>query len=738
MPTPEDEVDTVTDVGDTAAAAAEDEAQAAKRAKIEGIVRVVIMFLMPLAMVGMMVWGYMGAMHSPTPRDMPIVVSGQDAGQFANALEGADGDAVDVRVDADPDSARHQVIDRKAAGAVVVDGTNATLFTASGAGSSQATVVTTLVTPVALAQGMTVQTEDLVPLPANDPVGLGAMFMTTAIVMAGYLPLSFMLSNSPQLLRLRRFLPLLLGWAVLISGVIALITCPILHVVPAGDLLPVMGIAVLGVVAIGLVQLFFTRVFGAMATLLAMLLLMVLGMPSSNLSISIYTAPPLYDVFHAFLPLPAIGEALRSVLYFDGDGAGKHLMVLGIGGAAGLILTLVVDRRKRRKSASATVRISIPSLRGATQPDTPFWHYTALLFFPLAMVTMMITAMLGAMHSPTPKDMPVAVVAASQEQGRAVADGLSQQMPGMFDIHVAESADDARAQVTDRDIVGALVLPDAENPQATVIINQAASNSAAQVVDTIFTQVAQAQGMPVTTDDVAPLPARDSMGTVTMYIAMGWLLAGFMVIIVGANAAPASRPLPKLLPIVGVYAAFMSGAVLLIAGPITGSIGGGHGWQLWATGAVAIFCVAMFATVFERLVGMLAIIPVIGVLMFLGVPASSGAMSVYMEVPFFRAIHDVIPMGAAVEAARSILYFGGDTLGNSLLTFIAWGVVSLCIVAVIDRIKPLRTTSEMREVPHPALGSAYVPAPAPEGTPEAGTAVSASPSPGHHGTGDDE
>ncbi|WP_290850346.1 ABC transporter permease [Gordonia sp. (in: high G+C Gram-positive bacteria)] len=606
------------------------------------------MFAMPLVIVGMMIWGYMGAMHSPTPHDMPITVSVQGAEAFAEALTAADADAVDVRIVADPNEARAKVIDRETVGAVVLDEHGATLFTASGAGASQAGIVTGLVTLVAVVQGLTVQSEDLVPLPPNDPAGLGAMFLTTAIVMAGYLPLSFMFSNSPHLFVLRRFLPLLLGWAVLIAGVLVLVAGPILHVVPGDEVLPVMGIAVLGVVAIGLVQLFFTRIIGAMATILAMLLLMVLGMPSSNLSISIYTAPPFYDVFHSFLPLPAIGEALRSVLYFGGDGAGKHLVLLGIGGCVGLLLTVLVDWRKRRTSRSATVRLSMPSLRGAAQPDTPFWRYTALLFFPLTMVAMMITAMLGAMHSPTPKEMPVAVVAAPG-QAQGVVDGLNAQMPGIFDISVVDSAEEARSQVAARDVVG-------------------------------------------------------------MYIAMGWLMAGFMVIIVGANAAPASRPLPKLLPIIGAYSAFMSGVILLIAGPITGSIDVGHSWDLWATGAIAIFCVAMFATVFERLVGMLATIPVIGVLMFVGVPASSGAMSVYMEAPFFRQIHDVIPMGAGVEAARSILYFGGDTLGASILTFVAWGVVSLILVAIIDRVKPVRTTAEMIEVPHPALGRAYRPA----------------------------
>lgn len=332
----------------------------------------------------------------------------------------------------------------------------------------------------------------------------------------------------------------------------------------------------------------------------------------------------------------------------------------------------------------------MPSLHGGPRPKSRFWRYAALLFFPLAMVTMMISFMLGAMFQPTPRDMPVAVAGPSIEQAQATADGLDRQLDGYFDFHVVGTAEQARAQVQDREAAGAFVLPSAQSPQATVLVNQAANSSSATLVERIFTQVAQGQDLPVATEDVAPLPAHDSAGVVSMYIAMGWIMSGFLVVVVGANAAPTSRPLRRLLPLVGVYSVFMSAVTWLIAGPITGSISG-HFWTLLAIGIVAITCTAMFSAVLERLFGMLSVVPIVAVLMFLGVPASNGAMSVYMEPGAFRWLHDVLPMPAGVESARSILYFGGDGVGGHLLVFALWGAISLAVVALIDRIKPLRT-----------------------------------------------
>ena len=110
---------------------------------------------------------------------------------------------MNVTVASDLAEARHLVVDREVAGAVYVDGSTATLFTASAAGASQVSVVTALVAPQAIALGLTLETDDLVSLPGSDISGLGAMFLATALVMAGYLPFSVMVSNAPELLRFR-------------------------------------------------------------------------------------------------------------------------------------------------------------------------------------------------------------------------------------------------------------------------------------------------------------------------------------------------------------------------------------------------------------------------------------------------------------------------------------------------------------------------------------------------------
>ena len=244
--------------------------------------------------------------------------------------------------------------------------------------------------------------------------------------------------------------------------------------------------------------------------------------------------------------------------------------------------------------------------------------------------------------------------------------------------------------VQDRTVSAAFVLPSPERPSPTLVTNQAAGASAKQVVAAVFGQVSAAQQTDLVTEEVAPLSTSDTTGSVSMYLAMGWVLSGFLIIVVGANAAPASRPLRRLVPIVAGWSVFMSAVLWLIAGPITGSVSG-HFWPLLGTGTVAIFCVAMFTTVLERLVGMLAVVPAVGLLLLVGIPASGGGLSIYLEPEVFRVLHEILPMPAGVESVRSILYFGGDTVWSHLLTFGVWGAVSLVLVTIIDRVKPLRT-----------------------------------------------
>ena len=671
----------------------------AKIAKIEKIVRTVMIFVMPLIMIGMMISGYLGTMHSPQPNGMPVVVSGDAA--LAEALADASPDGLKVEEADSAYDARQEVVTRDATAAVVVDGSTATIYTASAGGARTGTTVSALLTPVIAEAGLQIQAEDVAPLPANDPTGMGAMFLATALVMAGYLPFSVVRSNSPELLKFRRAVPLIAGWAAIIAGLVWLVTGPVLGVVALKHSFAVLGIAWLGVFAIASVQLFITRLFGAMGVIFGMLLLMVFGMPSSNMAISVYTMPKFFQFMHEILPMPAIGESMRAVLYFDGIGVAGHLLVLAIGGVVGLLATKVFDIvQAHRKPNAGPLSVNIASLHGGRRPNSRFWRYLSIFAFPFTMVAMMITFMLGAMHAPVPHDMPVAIVGSEEQADETIA-GLEEQMGDMLDLSVIEDADEARELVENRDIVAAFELPSQESPQFTLVANEAGNMAAYQMATQVFGQIAAAQEMPLDIDNVQPLPERDSNGVVVMYVAMGWIMAGFMLIIVGANAAPHTRPLKKILPLTVVYSPFMSLVVALIAGPFTGAVEG-HFAALWGAGTLAIACIAMFAMIFERLIGMFAIIPVIGTLMFAGVPASNAALSIYMAPSFFGVLYNFLPMPAAAEAIRSILYFDGDVVWQHLEVLAIWGLVSLAVVFIIDQLKKVRTEPDFGDM-DPAL-----------------------------------
>ncbi|WP_051714777.1 hypothetical protein [Nocardia rhamnosiphila] len=673
--------------------AAADTADRLAREKKEKIGRIVGMFVFPFLLVSMMITGYLAAMHAPAPNDMPVAVAGPGAAEFAIALEADQGAAVDIRVAAGAAEARALVLDREVTAAIALPEqpgeATAAVYTASAAGASQASTIGQVLSAQAVGADLQPRAEDLAPLPGRDPAGLAVMFMTTALMLAGYMPLSLMLSSAPELLRFRRFVPLLAGWAAVTTGLVWTVAGPILGALD-GHTAEILGIGWLAVFAVGSVQFFLTRILGPMAVLVGMLFLMVLGVPASNLGMSVYTLPGLYPILHGFLPTPATGEALRSAIYFGGNGLPGHLIVLAAGAGVALSATLGIDALRRRRNPEAPLPArTVESLLPGPRPRTRV-HYALLAFFPLAMVAMMMTTMLGAMYQPAPEKMPVAVVAATPEIADQVVAGLDRNMTGLFELRGLTDPAEARELVRERTVSAAYVLPSAGTPHATLITNEAAGMSQQQVVRTVFGQVAAGQQLPLETENVTALTASDSMGTVSMYLAMGWIMAGFMIIIVGSTAAPMVMGLRTLLPILAGWSVAMSAVVWVIAGPIVGAIDG-HFPALVGMGAVAIFSTALFTTIFVRLLGMLAVLPVIAVLMFLGVPASNGAISIYLEPQLFRILHDVLPMPAAVESVRSILYFDADIVGTHLTTFAIWGVLSLIVVALIDRFRPPRT-----------------------------------------------
>lgn len=653
-------------------------------------IRYVFLFIMPFVMVSMMFASYVGTMHNPHPRNMPVAVVGTGAAAQAavDLLDAADG-AVDARLVATEAEALDLLGARDIAGALMVPadgGDEATVFVATAAGASQSATVQQILVPVAVENAWTVTTQDIAVLPPGDSSGTAVLFAAMGMMLAGYVPLSLMLMAMPHLLSVRRFLPVLAGWAALTSSIIWIILGPVVGAVD-GHYLHFLGVGMLTVMGVGITQLLFTKFMGPMAVLLGMAMWVVLGMPASNLALSVNVMPGFFSFLHGVLPLPAAGEALRSILYFDGQGVGGHLLTLALWVLVSLGLCLLKERSSGHAIPGAPDVVDadtpLPALAGGPVRSKRF-RYMAAAAFPLSILVLVVGVMSFSMHKPTVNDLPVAVVGATIEQADQVAAGLEEALGTMLDVRPMTSVEDATAAIRDSIVVAAFVLPQTEGGDAALYTSSAAGPSQQSAARAVFTQVAAGQQMTLVETDVIPLTDTDTMGSNSMYFGMAWIMAGFLMMAVLRGGAPELKRVRQFLPLLAGWAVGMSVWLWFLFDVMIGAVTG-HAWEMIGFGALTIFAVSLFAGLFTRTLGLAGIIPAMGVLMMAGVPSSGGGLSLYMVPEIFRQLNAFLPMPAAVEAARSFVYFDGIGVGQNILVIVIWGVAALLLHLVVDR-----------------------------------------------------
>ncbi|GGY99850.1 ABC transporter permease [Streptomyces nitrosporeus] len=654
------------------------------------IARYVALFAMPFLMVTMMYASYVGTMHAPAPKDTPVAVvgSGQTARAVVSALDALPGGPVEARLVATTGEALGLIEDREIAGALEIPAGGegeAVIHTASAAGASQASTVQQLLAPVAAEHQWQITTREAAPLPDGDMSGTAVLFAGMGMMLAGYVPLSILTMSMPFLLTLRRFVPLLIGWAAVTSTIIWTILGPVVGAVD-GHYPQFLGVGMLTIGAVGMTQLLFTKLVGPLAVLFGMLLWVCFGMPASNLALPIHTMPGFFQWLHGILPLPAAGESLRALLYFDGRGAGGYLLTLGVWLVAAFALSLLKERRSGHLIPAAPpvtdISTPLPALAGGPVRSKGT-RYLAAIAFPLCILVAVVGTMSASMHKPQVHDMPVVVVAASAQQAEQVAGGLEPKLGAMLDIRTGTSAEAAKDWIMEQDVVGAYVLPSAPGGPATLYTSSAAGSSQQTTLRAVFQQVAAGQQTPLELTDVKPLTDDDTMGSNSMYVAMSWIMAGFLIMSVLRGGAPELRRTRQFLPKLAGWAVGMSLWLWFLFDVLIGAVDG-HALELIGLGAVTVFSVSLATGVLTRTLGLFAVIPAMAVLLLAGVPASGGGLSVYMVPDVFRTLQDVLPLPAAVDAVRTLVYFDGHGLGRDLLTIALWGAAGLVLHFVVD------------------------------------------------------
>ena len=289
------------------------------------------------------------------PRDLPLALAapGPVAAQVEQRLA-AGGGAFEVTRVADRVAALAAIEDRDVYGALVVTPRGVEMLTASAAGPAVAQVLGQVAAGLPVDENAgPVQVTDVVPLPAQDPRGAG--------LAAGALPLVLGGIAAAAVLTMRvrgtgRRLVGALGFAV--AGGLAMTAILQFWLGSLdGSYWAASAVVALAIGATATVILALERLLGMAGLALGAAVMLLLGNPLSGMTSAPEMLPSGWGALGQLLPPGAAGTALRSVVFFDGAGAGAALVVLGCWFAFGLAMFAIPVRTRRPAQIAEPVAV---------------------------------------------------------------------------------------------------------------------------------------------------------------------------------------------------------------------------------------------------------------------------------------------------------------------------------------------------------------------------------------------
>jgi hypothetical protein len=308
------------------------------------------------------VLSYVGALHNPQLRNLPVTVVSQNpqvANQTVSQLNASVPSGLIVpTAGTSVAAATQQVKDRKTGAAFVPDltGTQDTLIVASAAGGAQATAVEKLFTGLDQKQGRTLKVEDVVPAGAKDFDGLSAFYLVVGWCVTGYLIASILgISAGSRPATMTRAVIRLCS--VALAGFVAAIVGTWLvqqHILGAltGRFWPMVATGTLLILGVGAVTMAMQIAFGVVGIGLAVLLVVVLGNPSAGGAFPRSMLPTFWRAIGAFLPPGAGTDAVRSISYFGGAQTGYPLLIMGGYVLLGVVLSLLLCALRAKPSST--------------------------------------------------------------------------------------------------------------------------------------------------------------------------------------------------------------------------------------------------------------------------------------------------------------------------------------------------------------------------------------------------
>jgi hypothetical protein len=319
------------------------------------------------------------------------------------------------------------------------------------------------------------------------------------------------------------------------------------------------------------------------------------------------------------------------------------------------------------------------------------------LFFAVAFAACIISSY----HKPHPDGIELAVVGPPAETAPLAA-RLQQGAGSAVDVSQVATVAEAEHAVDERDINAAFVPTTDPKQPASLIIASANGRIVSAAAETLARTVTTSQGAQLAVHDLHPLPSGDEIGLAVFMFILICTICGYLTPTVLETLAPALLP-NRRYPILAAASLLIPTLVYLVGGLIVGAFNGSFGTILAfiGVGAIYTFAIGLGTRLFQVLFGPAGIFASLAVLVFLNIASFGATYTAPVMAPFWQFLNHFWIGAAAVNAERSILYFGGSGAGGDILIVLAWaaGFAALLLLPASRRLELKREHPVAAEAP---------------------------------------
>ena len=268
---------------------------------------------------------YISAGHNPVARNLPFATTGSSP--LLSAVQ--KNLSLKVTKYSDEAAAKTAIGQAKAWGALIpATGANTLLVVPSISDLAPYTLALEF-GEAAKSQGQKLTPSPYTPTPLapGDPFGLVLAILLTPLLLFGY-QVATMLKAATKVTAGPLLGLTLMGFAIVATLLIDLIAGPWLGGIPSGKfwiLWPIMAL-IMSVVA--LFAAVMQRLLGAVGTLLTVVVIIILGKPSSGGANGVPYLPGFWTAIGPYLPPRNAFILMRNTVYFDGHGTAQALIIL--------------------------------------------------------------------------------------------------------------------------------------------------------------------------------------------------------------------------------------------------------------------------------------------------------------------------------------------------------------------------------------------------------------------------